>query len=216
MIAMGRVAGTMEGAEGSGTILAVGKSVRDFKPGDRVLCLSIGMHSSIAKVSVSSCRHVPESMQLEEAASLPVVHCTAYNAFVRLARPEAGQSVLIHAGAGGLGQVAIQYALYLQMEVFVTVGSSAKRELIKELYGLEDDHILNSRNTSFAMAIKRVTHDHGVDVVLNSLSGDILRESWKCLAPGGTFVEVGKVSTFTFQVRWSALTDSCSRPFWIK
>lgn len=192
MIAMGRVAGTMEGAEGSGTVLRVGKSVAHFTPGDRVLCMSIGMHSSIARVKASSCRVLPSSLQLADAASLPVVHCTAYNAFVRIARPEPGQSVLIHAGAGGLGQVAIQYAQHFGMEIFVTVGSTAKRELIKGLYALPDDHILNSRDPGFAMGIKRMTGGRGVDVILNSLSGDMLRESWRSLAPGGTFVEVGK------------------------
>ncbi|EME41547.1 polyketide synthase-like protein [Dothistroma septosporum NZE10] len=193
MIAMGRVAGTMEGAEGSGTIITAGQAVTQFKAGDFVICLSIGMHSSIAKVKADSCRPIPKSLDLVAAASLPVVHCTAYNVFVRIARPVPGQSVLIHAGAGGLGQVAIQYAQHFGMEIFVTVGSKAKRELLGNLYGIDDDHILNSRDTSFAMAIRRLTKGRGVDVVLNSLSGDMLQESWKVLAPVGTFVEVDKV-----------------------
>jgi NADPH:quinone reductase-like Zn-dependent oxidoreductase len=194
MIAMGRVVGTMEGAEGSGVVLRVGKAVPAFSPGDQVLCLSIGMHSSLAQVKASACRPLPKGIDMVEAASLPVVHCTAYNAFVRIARPEAGQTVLIHAAAGGLGQIAMQYAKHFGMEIFATLGSPAKRKLVHELYGIPDDHILNSRDTSFAMAIKRLTGGRGVDVVLNSLSGDILRQSWKSLAPGGTFVEVGKVS----------------------
>ncbi|CAK4034819.1 fatty acid synthase S-acetyltransferase [Lecanosticta acicola] len=199
MIAMGRVAGTMEGAEGSGSVIATGKGVRDFSPGDQVLCLSIGMHSSIARVKAASCRGLPDCLDLAEAASVPVVHCTAYNAFVRIAKAEAGQSVLIHAGAGGLGQVAIQYAKSFGMEVFVTVGSPAKRELIQKMYDLPDDHILNSRDTSFGKAIRRLTHGRGVDMVLNSLSGEMLRESWASLAPGGTFVEVGKAVLESFQ-----------------
>ncbi|KAI6355517.1 hypothetical protein MCOR25_008163 [Pyricularia grisea] len=200
MIALGRVPGTMEGAEGSGIITRVGKAVTGLHVHDRVVCLSIGMHSSLVRVASLACRKIPDSMSFAEAASLPVVHCTAYNAFVRIARmdeneaPDLKKSVLIHAAAGGLGQVAIQYAKHFGMEVFATVGSQAKRELIKSLYGIPDDHILSSRDTSFAMAIKRMTAQRGVDMVLNSLSGEILRQSWQCLAPGGTFVEVGKAA----------------------
>ncbi|KAI6316431.1 hypothetical protein MCOR30_009327 [Pyricularia oryzae] len=200
VIALGRVPGTMEGAEGSGIITRVGSSVAGLHVGDRVVCLCIGMHSSLVRVPSSACRKMPDSMSFAEAASLPVVHCTAYNAFVRIARMDENEardvrpSVLIHAAAGGLGQVAIQYAQHFGMEVFATVGSAAKRELISRLYGIPDDHVLSSRDTSFAMAVKRMTGQRGVDMVLNSLSGEILRQSWQCLAPGGTFVEVGKAA----------------------
>lgn len=197
MIALGRVPGTMEGAEGSGVVQRVGKGVTTLKPNDRVVCLAIGMHASVARVDASSCRPIPEGMSFEEAASLPVVHCTAFNAFYRIARPDpdddvAAQTVLIHAAAGGLGQVAIQYAQHLGMEVYATVGSDEKRELIKKLYNIADDHILSSRDTSFASAIKRMTRGRGVDMVLNSLADEMQRQSWRCLAPGGVFVEVGK------------------------
>lgn len=200
MIALGRVPGTMEGAEGSGVITRVGKAVTRLHVHDRVVCLSIGMHSSLVWVPCLACRKIPDSMSFADAASLPVVHCTAYNAFVRIARmhdneaPQIQKSVLIHAAAGGLGQVAIQYARHFGMEIFATVGSPAKRELIKRSYGIADDQVLCSRDTSFAMAIKRITAQRGVDMVLNSLSGEILRQSWQCLAPGGIFVEVGKAA----------------------
>ncbi|KAK1580580.1 fatty acid synthase S-acetyltransferase [Colletotrichum navitas] len=198
MIAMGRVVGTMEGAEGSGVIERVGKSVTTLNVQDRVVCLAIGMHASVVRIKAAACRRIPDTMSFVEAASLPVVHCTAYNAFVRIARLETDEiqdirkTVLIHAAAGGLGQVAIQYAQHFNMEIFVTVGSDIKRELVKKLYGIPEDHILCSRDTSFAMAVKRMTNQRGVDLVLNSLSGEMLRETWQCLAPGGTFIEVGK------------------------
>lgn len=95
MIAMGHVAGTMEGAEGSGTVIAIGNAVTEFKVGDSVICLS--MHSSVAKVKAVSCRPLP-NLDLAAASSLPVVLRTAYNVFVRIARPISAQSVLIHAG----------------------------------------------------------------------------------------------------------------------
>lgn len=194
MIALGRVPGTMEGAEGSGVVLRVGKGVTALKPNDRVACLAIGMHSSVVQLNASACRRIPDDMSFEEAACLPVAHCTAFNAFCRIARPDPDekQTVLIHAAAGGLGQVAIQYAQHLKMEIFATVGSDEKHKLIKQLYDIPDDHILCSRDTSFASAIKRMTQGRGIDMVLNSLSDEIQRQSWKCLAPGGTFVEVGK------------------------
>lgn len=130
-------------------------------------------------------------MSFEEAATLPLVHCTAYNALVRVARAQKGQSVLIHAAAGGVGQAAIQLATHLGLEIFATVGSPAKRELIQNEYGIKENQIFNSRDTSFAKGIMRVTSGRGVDIILNSLAGEMLRQSWHCLAPFGTFVEIG-------------------------
>ncbi|TKW60079.1 hypothetical protein CTA1_3121 [Colletotrichum tanaceti] len=123
----------------------------EVEEGDRVVCLAISMHASVVRVKASACRLMPESMSFAEAASLPVIHCTAYNAFVRIVRletetetdetpPGLRKTVLIHAGGVGLGQVAIQYdAQHFGLEVFATVGSADKRELVKKLYGIPDD-----------------------------------------------------------------------------
>jgi zearalenone synthase (highly reducing iterative type I polyketide synthase) len=130
-------------------------------------------------------------MSFEEAAALPMVHTTAYHALVNVAKLRPGQSVLIHAAAGGVGQAALQLAAHLGLVVYVTVGSEDKRRLLIEKYNVPEAHIFHSRDTSFAKAIKRITDGRGVDCVLNSLSGELLRVSWTCLAPFGTFVEIG-------------------------
>ncbi|KAJ4315566.1 Highly reducing polyketide synthase curS1 [Neodidymelliopsis sp. IMI 364377] len=130
-------------------------------------------------------------MPFEEAAALPMVHVTAYHALVNIAKLRRGQSVLIHAAAGGVGRAALQLSAYLGLTTYVTVGSEDKRTLLMEKYNVPETHIFNSRDTSFVKAIKRVTAGRGVDCVLNSLSGELLRVSWACLAPFGTFVEIG-------------------------
>ncbi|GKT41321.1 reducing polyketide synthase rdc5 [Colletotrichum spaethianum] len=198
MVATGCVMGTMEGADGSGIIERIGKGVMTLDVHDRVVCLAIRMHSSVIRIKASACRRIPNSMSFTEAASLPVVHCTAYNAFVRIVRieteetPGVRKTVLIHAAAGSLSQVAIQCAEHFVMEIFATVGPDPKREHIRRLYGIPGDHVLCARDTSFAMAIKHMTNQRGVDLILNSTSGELLRQTWQCLAPGGTFIEVDK------------------------
>lgn len=117
---------------------------------------------------------------------------TAYHALIEAGRLQREDKVLIHAGAGGTGQSAIQIAKVIGAEVFVTVGSETKKKLVMELYGIPEDHIFYSRNTTFAQGVMRMTHGRGVDVVLNSLAGDGLSASWECIASFGRFVEIGK------------------------
>lgn len=100
---------------------------------------------------------------------------------------------MIHAGTGGIGQAAITLALYEGCEVFTTVGTPEKRKFIKERFPqIQDDHIGNSRDTSFEQMIMRMTKGRGVDMVLNSLAEEKLQASVRCLAHGGRFLEIGK------------------------
>ena len=191
MVAMGHIPDSLLGFEASGVIARVGRNVTQFCVGDHVCTLGHGAHRSVFRNNAAFCQLIPAGLSFEEAATLPLVHCTAYNALVRIARAEPGQTVLIHAAAGGVGQVALQIAKHIGMEIFATVGSPDKRTLIQEVYGIPDDHIFASRDVSFAKGVMRMTHGRGVDVVLNSLSGEALRQTWHCIAPFGTFVEIG-------------------------
>lgn len=104
-----------------------------------------------------------------------------------------GQSILIHAGTGGVGQAAINLALHEGCEVFTTVGTSEKRRFIRENFPqIKEDHIGNSRDTTFQQMITKQTKGRGVDIVLNSLSEEKLQASVSCLAWGGCFLEIGK------------------------
>src|SRR5262249_49115785 len=125
-----------------------------------------------------------------QAASVPVAFLTAYIALVELAQLSAGQRVLIHAGAGGVGQAAIQIARHLGAEVFAT--ASASKHPVLHRLGVPDRHIASSRTLDFVAAFHHGTDGQGMDVVLNSLRGEFIDASLRLLARGGHFIEIGK------------------------
>ncbi|KAK2585487.1 hypothetical protein KPH14_010141 [Odynerus spinipes] len=137
---------------------------------------------------------IPDHWSLEDAATIPCVYCTCIYAFYIKGNMKKGHKVLIHAGSGGIGQAAINLALAEGCEVFTTVGTYEKRQFIKQHFpSIDDDHIGNSRDTSFEQLILRQTNGKGVDIILNSLAEDKLQASIRCLAQGGQFLEIGKV-----------------------
>lgn len=136
---------------------------------------------------------IPDSWSLEDAATVPCVYATCYYALYYSGKMQRGDKVLIHAGSGGVGQAAITLALNEGCEVFTTVGTPEKRRFIRERFPqIPEDHIGNSRNTSFEQMITRRTKGRGVDIVLNSLAEEKLQASVRCLATGGRFLEIGK------------------------
>ncbi|KAJ8319449.1 hypothetical protein KUTeg_004540 [Tegillarca granosa] len=138
---------------------------------------------------------IPENWTFEQAASVPVVYATAYYALVVRGQIRKGDKVLIHSGSGGVGQAAISLALHYGCEVFTTVGSKEKKNYLQSIYPqLVDDHICNSRDTSFEGDILRVTKGKGVDVVLNSLSEDKLQASLRVLAQHGMSIFLKNIS----------------------
>ena len=190
MIASGQLAGNQFGYECAGTVTRIGSSV-DLRPGDRVLsCTNTGGFSTYARAHESSVARIPEHMSFCAAAALPTAFCTAHYALFTLARLQEGESILIHSGAGGVGQAAIQLSKIVGAQIFTTVGTREKKEFLIQSYGIPQDHIFSSRDVLFVKALKRTTD--GVDVVLNSLSGEGLYESWSCLRPFGRFIELGK------------------------
>lgn len=136
---------------------------------------------------------VPDKWTLEEAATIPVVYATSYYALCVRGGMRPGESVLIHAGSGGVGQASIAIALHTGCTVFTTVSSQEKRDFLKKTFPqLTDRNIGNSRDTSFEQLILTETNGRGVDLVLNSLAGEKLQASVRCLANGGRFLEIGK------------------------
>ncbi|XP_061709202.1 fatty acid synthase-like isoform X2 [Cydia pomonella] len=137
---------------------------------------------------------IPKRWTLEEAATVPVAYATAYYALVVRGRMRRGETVLVHAGAGDVGQAAIAIALHAGCTVFTTVGTPDNRGFLLERFPqLLDANVGQSRNCSFEQLVRLRTHGRGVDVVLNSLAGDKLQASLRCLAEGGRFLEIGKV-----------------------
>lgn len=193
LIALGQMPpATQMTGEIAGVITAVGSNVSSHKIGDRVTSLFVTQLGNQVRVKSSNVVTIPDSISFTDAASIPLIFVTAWYCLNQVARLEKGQRVLIHAGSGGVGQAAIQLAQLVGAEVFTTVGSAAKKTLVKERYGLDDSHIFSSRSGVFKKQIFDATQGMGVDVVLNSLSGQLLRDSWDCLAPFGTFCEIGK------------------------
>src|SRR5580765_2669350 len=130
---------------------------------------------------------------MEDAATVPCVYSTCYYSLYLRGKMKEGDKVLIHSGTGGIGQAAIYLALYEGCEVFTTVGSVDKRYFIRETFpSIPENHIGNSRDTSFEQMIIQGTGGRGVDIVLNSLAEEKLQASIRCLAKGGRFLEIGK------------------------
>ncbi|KAL9004003.1 MAG: hypothetical protein Q9188_003165 [Gyalolechia gomerana] len=163
----------------------------EYAPSDRVTALIRDTYGLITHTSGEKVVRLRDGMSFAEGSALPIIFVTAWIALHDTARLRPGESVLIHAGAGGTGQGAILVARILGAEVFVTIGSDEKKQLLMNHYGIEEDRILHSRDMSFPPGIMRMTGERGVDVVLNSLSGEGLRASWECLAPLGRFIEIG-------------------------
>jgi NADPH:quinone reductase-like Zn-dependent oxidoreductase len=192
MIAMGQIADTDLGVECSGVVTRVGSGVTKYKVGDRVITFRLGCFRNFLRNPEEMFQKIPDDMSFEDAASIPCIYSTVYYSLFDVAHLQNGESVLIHAAAGGLGQAAIILCQYIGAEIFVTVSSETKKQFLVEEYRIPEDHVFNSRDLSFAQGIKRMTNGKGVDVVLNSLAGEALRHSWLAVAPFGRFIELGK------------------------
>ena len=180
------------GCERSGIVRKIGPDVKHLREGDRVLCCSDGSFSTSLATSELFCAKIPDALDFTEAATIPCVYGTVIYGLMDIARLSKGQTVLIHSAAGGVGIAAIQIARMIGAEIFCTVGNQDKIEFIMESFGIPRNRIFNSRDTSFLLDVLRETDGKGVNVILNSLSGELLHASWKCVADFGTMVEIGK------------------------
>ncbi len=184
------------GDECSGVVVRTGSNVSQdqFSAGDRVVAFRPGQgaHRTIVRNHWTQCHRLDNTISFANAAAFPLVMTTAYYALMDLARLQKGETVLIHAAAGGVGQMAVQLAQMVGAKVFATCGSEPKRDLLKSAYGLKDDQIFSSRDASFAKDVMTATEGKGVDVVLNSLAGELLHLTWSCMARFGRFIEIGK------------------------
>ncbi len=177
------------GAECAGVVVERGDGVTDFKPGDTVFGFAPGSLGDEVVVPAAFLARVPDGMDAATAAGLPVAYLTAMYGLHRLADLRAGQRVLIHAGAGGVGLAAVQLALRRGAEVFATAGSPDKRALLR---GMGVPHVMDSRSLAFADEVRALTNGEGVHVVLNSLAGDFIPATLGVLGQGGVFLELGK------------------------
>ncbi|WP_158692177.1 type I polyketide synthase, partial [Streptomyces aurantiacus] len=191
LIALGMYPGdAVMGTEGAGVVVEVGSEVTDLSVGDRVLGLLEAAFGPLAVADARMVARMPEGWSFAQAASVPTVFLTAYYALRDLAGLEAGESVLVHAAAGGVGMAAVQLARHFGAEVYGTA-SAGKWGVLREL-GVEDSRIASSRNLDFEASVLERTEGRGVDVVLNSLAREFVDASLRLLPRGGRFVEMGK------------------------
>lgn len=198
MVALGQLRSNSPTAgEYSGIVRRVGSSQKDnFSVGDRVCLWGATTYGNLVRVKGAGASRIPENMPFTEAASVPLVFVTAYYSLIDVARLQPGQTILIHSSAGGVGQAAIMIAHNVGATVIATVSSTQKKQLIMDNYGIPSSHIFSSKLRSFKQGVLRLTEGKGADVVLNSLSGEVLHESWACTAMFGTFVELGKTDIY--------------------
>ncbi len=197
MLALGMIPGgtdpdaddAVQPGEGAGVVLEVAPGVSSLAPGDRVM----GLFAGVGPVSVTDQRLVcrmPRGWSFAQAAAVPVAFLTAYYGLVDLAGLRPAESVLVHAGAGGVGMAAVQLSRHVGATVMATA-SEGKWHVLRAL-GLADHLISSSRNLDFERKFRDATGGEGVNVVLNCLAGEFVDASLRMLAPGGRFLELGK------------------------
>jgi 8-amino-7-oxononanoate synthase len=185
------------GWECAGVVTAVGEGINRLQVGDAVIAVAAdGSLGRFANVAADYVIAKPEALSFVEAATIPTTFLTAYYGLYHLGKLQAGERVLIHAAAGGVGLAAVQLAQLAGAEVWATA-SPSKWDYLKSI-GVE--HVFNSRTLDFADQIQTV------DLILNSLNGEFIDKSLAVLAPKGRFVEIGKVGI------WSSEQMQANRP----
>ncbi|WPB75854.1 beta-ketoacyl synthase N-terminal-like domain-containing protein [Archangium violaceum] len=176
------------GVECAGVVSAVGPGVRDVRVGDAVVAAASGAFSSHVWVPREHVFPKPAGLSFEQAAMVPATLLTAWYAVDTLGRLRAGERILVHAAATGVGLAAVKLALRRGATVYATAGSEAKRDYLRSL-GVT--LVMDSRGPGFDTQVLEHTRGEGVDVVLNSLRGDFVTRGLSVLAPRGRFIELG-------------------------
>ena len=178
--------------ECAGVITRIGSKVSTLQPGDRVVVMAPGHFATLESFPEWACEKLMDSEEYNVVSTLPLVFATALYGLCHRANIREHETVLIHSGAGGVGIAAIQIAQLKGAEIFATVSTEEKKDFLVNNFGIKRDHIFSSRDSSFLAGVLAATDGKGVDVVLNSLTGDLLHDSFRACARFGRFVEIGK------------------------
>lgn len=184
--------GRYHGLEGAGVVRRVGPLVVDFQPGDRVAAMEHNMLSTLLISDDSLCAKIPDSLSFVDAATMFTVYATVQQSLITIGQLEKVQTVLIHSACGGVGLAAVQIATMLEAEIYATVSSEEKAQDLVQNCNISKNKIFHSQDNSFVKDVYRETGGKGVDLILNSHSGELLHESWMCVAPFGKMIEIGK------------------------
>ncbi|WP_405773471.1 SDR family NAD(P)-dependent oxidoreductase [Streptomyces sp. NBC_01538] len=178
------------GSEGAGTVLETGPGVTDLAPGDRVFGIFGGAFGPVAVADRRTLAPIPPGWSYARAASVPIAFLTAHYGLFDLGGLKAGETVVVHSAAGGVGMAAVQLARHAGAEVYGTA-SPGKWDVLRGL-GLDDAHIASSRTLDFADRFLDETDGRGADVVLDCLAREFVDASLRLLPRGGRFLEMGK------------------------
>ncbi len=177
------------GYQCAGTVVGVGVQVGAFAEGDRVVAVgSDGSHAALRSVDQTVCWKIPDQLSVEEAACVPIPFGTAHDCLFEFGRLQPGETVLVHAGAGGVGLAAIQLAAGSNATVLATASSDDRLARLGE-FGL--DHGIDYATTNFVDEVRRVTDGRGADVIIDPLGGSVLQRSLSCLAYRGRCITFG-------------------------
>ena len=177
------------GMECTGTIVKIGKRVKNLSVGQRVVAIAPGTMKSFVAVQADFVRVIPDDWRLEEAVGLPAAYITAVSCANCLPKDKTGMSVLIHSASGGVGLALVNVFTQLRAKIFATAGSNEKAEFLN-MFGVE--HVASSRSDSFADEAMLWTGGKGVDVIINTLGGDLANANAQVLKSGGIYIELGK------------------------
>jgi len=179
------------GMEAAGDIVAVGPGVTAFAPGDKVVAgLRTGGMAEGANTPAASCRAMPEAMSYEEAAGYTTAYLTAYVSLVRRGHLEAGETLLVHGAAGGVGMAAVDLGKQMGATVIATASSQEKLDVLADRGA---DHVINVAD-GFKDRVKELTGGRGADVIYDPVGGDVFDESVRCIAWGGRLLVIGFAS----------------------
>ena len=176
-----------------GIVNKVGPLVQHLQIGDRVFGFAPGNFGNFVRVPAIYQQRMELTDSPTELASLPISYMTALYALSHLARIEKGESVLIQSAMGALGLATLRIARHLGAEIYATVGNSAKVELLEREFGINRDRIFSSREMETPKKIWESTGKKGIDVIISSTAGEQMQEFWRCIAPLGRFIEVGRL-----------------------
>jgi NADPH2:quinone reductase len=196
------------GLDVAGTIVAVGENVQHLKVGQRVVAFpDAGSYAEFTIAREVLTYPIPDSVDFETAAAFPTVSITSYNLLANVARIQKGESVLIHAAAGGIGTTATQLAKILGAGT--VIGTVSSDEKAKAALDAGADHVINYMNDNYAEKVNELTDGKGVDVILNSVAGDIFEQDLACLATFGRLAIFGHSAGKAGTVKSSDLHGSC-------
>jgi NADPH2:quinone reductase len=183
---------TPVGIEFSGEVIAIGDAVRDFKPGDRIMCHASGSHAELAVCDYRRALKIPDGMSYEQAATLPVALNTLHNALVTAGRMTRGDNVLVQGASSGVGLVGLQMAKLLGAKL--VVGTSTNDERRARLKEFGADLALDTNDPAWPDQILEATGGKGLDLTVDMLSGPTVNQTMRCTAIKGRIVNIGRLA----------------------